>query len=112
MVFLRISHSSETTIEAIARLLLQENLVMDVNIKRNIDRVALQGDQLVTSRIFLLTAKSRSVMFPTVNKRISEAFAHDLPELYSLPIVHMDWDQAKLLNDRLDIKAREAQPAE
>lgn len=98
MIFLRILSKTEAQIEATAKLLLQQRLVLDVNLKRHIDRIELVDDVLVTLRVYLLTAKTKASLFPAIDKLLLDNFAADMPEVYSLPIVHMDWEQAQQLS--------------
>ena len=57
MIFLRIVSTSEPKTERIAKILLEERLVLDVNIKRHIERAELVNGELKCSKIYLLTAK-------------------------------------------------------
>lgn len=97
MIFLRVSSRSEEKIERIATMLLAEKLVMDVNIKRSAERATLEDGKLVRTSICLLTAKTKGLLFRAIDKRIQDEFGDNMPEVYSLPIVDMDWEQAKEL---------------
>ncbi len=97
MIFLRILSSSEPKIERIAKVLLEEALVIDVNIKRHIERAELVDGELKCSKNYLLTAKTKSTLFDRIDKRLNEEFPDNLPEIYALPIVEMDWKQAENL---------------
>ena len=101
MIFLRISSKSEKKIEAIAELLLKEKLAMDLNIKRNIERLELVGEKVISSYITLITCKTKGLLFPYIDKRLNELYKDNLPEIYSLPIVHMDWEQAEKLTNEV-----------
>ncbi len=99
MIFLRIISSSEEKIEHIAHLLLQEKLVIDINIKRHVDRVTLVNNQLCFTRVYLLTAKTKGLLFGAIDQLLKEKYSDNMPEVYSLPIVHMDWEQAQQLSE-------------
>lgn len=102
MILLRIVSRSEAKIEQIAELLLRHNLAMDINIKRHVDRAELVNGKLSTGRIYLMTAKTRALLFTQVDQLLNEEFPDNLPEVYALPIVEMDWEQAKTLKTVLD----------
>ncbi|MFM1874948.1 MAG: hypothetical protein RL266_685 [Bacteroidota bacterium] len=104
MIFLRIASTSEPKIERIAHLLLEEKLVIDVNIKRHIERAELVNGELKWSKIYLLTAKTKATLFDTIDKRLNKEFPNNLPEIYALPIVEMDWKQAENLTKSVAIK--------
>lgn len=97
MIFLRIVSKSERKIEQIAELLMRENLVIDVNIRRNVERAELVGDALSTTPIFLMTGKTKAVLFDTIDQLLNELYPNNLPEVYALPIMQMDWKQAENL---------------
>jgi len=98
MVFLRISSKSEAKIEKIANILLKEKLAINLNIKRNIERLEYINEEVRSTKIYLITGNTRGLLFNTIDNRLIEEFGVDnMPEIYSLPIVHMDWEQAKQL---------------
>ncbi|MCB0754040.1 MAG: divalent cation tolerance protein CutA [Flavobacteriales bacterium] len=107
MIFIRVASKSEEKIEQIATTLLKEKLAIDVNIKRDLERAELINDRLVTSPIYLLTAKTRAVLFDTIDKLLNEMYPNNLPEVYALPIMQMDWKQAeKLTKDVQSVSRR------
>ena len=97
MVFLRISSKSESKIERIAEILLKEKLAIDLNIRRNIERLEYKKGKVHSTSIFLLTGKTKGLLFTTIDNRLVEEFGKNMPEIYSLPIVNMDWEQARQL---------------
>ena len=66
MILLRIVSSSEKKVERIAEILLKERL----------------------------TAKTKSLLFSKIDKRLNAEFTQNLPEVHALPIV--DLDKAKV----------------
>ena len=97
MIFLRIVSKSESKIEEIAKLLLSEKLAIDVNIKRHVERAELVNGELTCTRITLLTAKTKSLLFDSIDKRLNEEYPYHMPEIYAMPIMQMDWKQANEL---------------
>jgi len=97
MISIRISGKNESQIVDIAKTLLIEKLVIDVNLNRGVERLELNENSVVTSTVCLLTAKTKGLLFPKIDTLIREKYSESLPEIYSLPIIHMDWDQAKSL---------------
>lgn len=103
MIFLRISSQNETLIEQIAKLLLKEHLVIDVNIKRNIERLMLSDDKLFGERTTLLTSKTKALLFSQIDELIRAKFPKEKMEIYALPIVYMDWEDAKHLRETIQV---------
>ena len=101
MVLLRVIGKDEVTIHEIAQLLLREELVLDVNIKEGVKRAELRNGKYLTTTVHLMTAKTKGLLFPAIDKLLVEKYGDKMPELYSLPIVNMDWDQVHQLTDQL-----------
>lgn len=97
MIFLRIVSKSEEKIEQIAETLLKEKLVIDVNIQRGTQRAELVNGKLMMSPIYLLTAKTRAVLFDAIDELLNQLYPQHMPEVYALPIMQMDWKQAETL---------------
>lgn len=101
MIFLRIVSKKESQLTEIAKMLLTEKLAMDITIKTSMTRITLQNDKLVNTPVFLLTAKTRGILFPMIDDYVKSTFSQQMPEVYSLPIIYMDWDQARTLVDHI-----------
>ncbi len=82
-------------------MLLKEKLAIDLNFKRHLVRLEWKDDRIQEEKVYLLTAKTRSSLFPYIDHTIKESFSDDMPEIYSLPIIHMDWDQAEKLKSNI-----------
>lgn len=98
MILLRIVSKSESKIEEIAEVLLREKLVIDVNIKRGLERAELVNDEVIFTSIYLLTAKTRSVLFDAIDALLNDMYPNHMPEVYALPILQMDWKQVRSLS--------------
>lgn len=99
MIVLVVCSPDKITVERIAKLLVEEHLAIDINIEL-VERVRLKGDDLVASDMFRLMGKTKALLFPTIDKKLHEMLDGVLPEIYSIPIVHMDWEQTlKLRQD-------------
>lgn len=99
MVFLRIVGKNEFVIREIAKMLLKEHLVIDVNLKLEVERLEYEAEEVKSRKVFLMTAKTKGLLFPKIDELIRQEFINSLPEIYTLPIVHMDWEQAEKLGD-------------
>ncbi len=103
MVLLRIQSKDETKIDKIAALLLEEGLGMDLSITRNIDRLGYEKKKVSHTRVHLLTAKTKGLLFPLIDEKVRALFPESLPEIYTTPIVHMDWEQSKQLAEVVQV---------
>lgn len=96
MILLKLSSRDIAQLRAIAGDLLRQKLVMDVNLIKEVDRWTLQGDHITVKTQYELNAKTKALHFSRIDNLIKENYS-PAPEIYSTPIVHMDWEQADLL---------------
>lgn len=98
MVLLHIICNDQQQSDDIADLLVSENLVLSavtfnpvsvVQKKRN-------GETGRTGQIMLI-GRTRGVLFSTVEARLQEVYALNMPVIYSVPIVNMNWQDADML---------------
>jgi uncharacterized protein involved in tolerance to divalent cations len=95
MVLLRICSSKEEDLKEVAEFLLKNHLAIDINFKKDLTRLEYENGALIEKPICLLTAKTKGLLFTTIDENMRRMFAgREMPELYSIPIVHMDWNQA------------------
>ena len=97
MIQLRLSHRNPETIEQIGEMLLMEQYVLEVTIIRGIECWNLVNNEVVKEKTNLLYAKTKALLFPHIERLIHKKHAGDMPILYSIPIVHMEWDQSEQL---------------
>lgn len=100
MIQLSVCSSDLRQIEEIARLLLKERLIVSVRIYSEMRLLTLEKGEIKEAKTYQLTGKTKALLFPAIDKRIRERFADNIPEIYSLAIVNMDWEQAdQLISD-------------
>ncbi len=97
MISLRIAGPDKDIIVSCAKLLLEENLVIDVDINPNAERLNYINGEFVTTQHCIMRAKTKGLLFPKIDELINERFMDNIPEIYSCAIVHMDWAQANKL---------------
>jgi len=90
----------QNQIDAIAKQLLKERLIVSAKITVVNEAMLIKG-QISKKEQYLLLAKTKALLFPVINKRLNETFPVNLPEIFSTPIVDMDWHQADKLVKRI-----------
>jgi uncharacterized protein involved in tolerance to divalent cations len=95
MIILKISSENEQMIENILSILLTENLAVDINISSNERRYIILNSKIESRPIFILTAKTKALLFSRIEKRIKEITTEVLPEIFSLPITTMEIQQVE-----------------
>ena len=101
MIVLKVVSTDRNQIEEIAVLLLQKHLAIDIDLKTNVERLSLKDDQLQRSYVHELSGKTKALLFPGIDKMLVEEYGERLPEVYSVPIIHMDWDQTLTLRQEI-----------
>ena len=96
MILLKLSTTDLNQLKAIAKDLLRKRLVMDVNLIKEVDRWTISGDDIEVKTQYELNTKTKALHFSNIDKLIKDNYT-PAPEIYSIPIVHMDWEQADLL---------------
>ena len=82
----------------IADLLIEQKLLLDAVID---DKVFVRekhecGEFRTDVRIRLM-GRTKALLFDEIDKKLRETYPDDMPLLYSVPIVHMDWEQSDQL---------------
>lgn len=101
MIVLKVVSPDAKVIEDIAVYLLREHLAIDVDINSSTDRVSLQNGVLERRPTYVLSAKTKALLFPSIDKLLIEKYPEGSPEVYSVPIIHMDWDQTLILRKEI-----------
>ncbi len=92
----------------IAKTLEQGNEIVSLLLKK---RLIIEGTMQTKSKCFRLDAKkniletnsvilictTKSLLFTRIDTLLKERYKDDMPVLYSVPIVNMDWEQSKKL---------------
>lgn len=97
MVLVNILSNDVSQIEEITVKLLQLKLIATANIDHNRERVEIVNGQVQKRTVNLLTCTTKALLFESINNFLKENYSHNLPELYSTAIVHMDWSLSKFL---------------
>ncbi len=92
---LYILSEDKNQIEEIATDLLMKQFVASVNIDWDRDRLFMSNGFLARKKVNLLTGVSKSLLFTKIDDFLRNKYSSDLPEIFTSPIVNMDWDLAQ-----------------
>lgn len=101
MIKIHLSSDNKAQLEEIVVYLIKEKLVIDVNFDTEIARLVLEDDKLVYKPFFLVTAKTKAMLFNDIENFLVGLYGENVPELYSMPIVNMKWSQAKMIAESI-----------
>ena len=82
----------------IIHLLLEKRLVIEGTIQKNTSCFRLDTDKNIeeTDSVMLICT-TKALLFTDIDELLREKYKNNLPVLYSVPIVNMDWEQSKEL---------------
>ena len=98
MISLTIISSTSTQSNEIIQLLLKKRLVIEGTIQKNIKCFRLGiGTAVKESDATMLICTTKALLFTSIDKLLREKYKNGFPLLYSVPIIHMDWEQSRTL---------------
>lgn len=98
MVLLHIICNDRRQSDEIADLLVTKNLILSAVTFQSVSVREKQEDGSVgQSEQTMLIGRTRGILFNTVETRLREVYSSNMPVIYSVPIVNMDWQHADTL---------------
>lgn len=107
MILLHIISPDHQQIKDISDYLSQKKLILNPIIIENAQSRKLDeadGKTVTSTSHYLLIGKTKGLLFNEIDLKLREKYPSNMPILYSLPITHMDWEQAdELINKTVKI---------
>ena len=97
MIVLHILAHDETQAHDLSEVLLRERLWIDPFIEG--EGITLYHDSGVMNeaRKVKIHGKTRAALFDQVQRRIRELYPYQIPDVYAVPIVSMNWEDSEQL---------------
>jgi len=102
MIQLVIASKSEKQLEEIAGYLLKSHLVISIDFHQKIRRIEFENGELINYNIHYITGKTKSLLFNEIDCKLREKYDDNIPEIFSHPIVNMDWQLANKLKSDIE----------
>lgn len=102
MIMLYVLSEDASQIEEIAHDLLNTRLISSVNIDWNRDRYVKINGGIEKKKLNVMTAVTKALLFETIDLRLRSQYPNHMPEVFSTPIIHIDWDLAKSLIESVE----------
>jgi uncharacterized protein involved in tolerance to divalent cations len=98
MILLHVVTKSKRQANEIADFLIEKKLILDAVIleKVGVREKSAEGE-VVTVKKIMIMGKTKSLLFPYIDKKLRAKYPDKMPVLYSVAIVNMDWEQANEL---------------
>ncbi|WP_299223413.1 hypothetical protein [uncultured Aquimarina sp.] len=95
MILIHIITDNEDKAIEIADFLNEEKLILNSMILENVSiRKRLENGTSRSTDQILIMGKTKALLFNTIDKKLRKKYRNEMPILYSLPIINMDWEQA------------------
>jgi uncharacterized protein involved in tolerance to divalent cations len=98
MILLHIITKSKSQANEITDYLIEERLILDAVILEKVGvREKSNDGSVVAVKKIMIMGKTKSLLFPYIDQKLRERYPDNMPVLYSVAIVNMDWEQANEL---------------
>ncbi|MEH0158412.1 divalent cation tolerance protein CutA [Limibacter armeniacum] len=96
MIQLNVTCYQKEQANMIASFLLENKLVISVNMME-VKRFEKKDGEVISLTAYKLIGKTKALLFDKIDKQLRELYPDNVPELYSVAIVNMDWEQTEQL---------------
>ena len=94
---LHIISDKEDQAMGIADLLLEKELMLEATIFEKVTERKKINNQIKSINKTLVIRKTKALLFNSIEELLKEEYKENMPVIYSLPIVFMDWERSKEL---------------
>ena len=102
MILIHLLSADKEQLLDIAQLLQQEKLATDFSLHPPVLRFEMGSNNSNHEfKLHLITCKTKALLFELIDKTIKARYDSNLPEIYSTPLVHMDWEQTNRWTQRI-----------
>ena len=98
MILIHIRSTSLEQTNEIIDFLMSEDLILEPIVTENVTlRKKNEFGIFENENQILLMAKTRALLFGKIEYLLKKKYSENMPDLYSVPIVNMDWEKAEKL---------------
>lgn len=94
MILIHIVTESKQQADEITEFLINEKLILNAFITEDLFHRKKTGEEISNVKSVLIMGKTKALLFNTIDELLREKYPNNMPTLFSIPIVHMDWEQA------------------
>jgi len=102
MIQLVVTSKSEKQLEDIAEYLLKNHLIISIDFHQNIRRIEFENGEINNYNIHYITGLTKSLLFMEIDLKLRDMFKDNIPEIFSHPIINMDWELANKLKSEIE----------
>jgi uncharacterized protein involved in tolerance to divalent cations len=97
MIQLHIITNDPKMVKEIIELLLNNDLVVSITVKNTLSSYKSKSGQINTVMTNLLIGRTKASLFNTIEKLLFAKYGENIPEIYAMSIVNMDFTHLKKL---------------
>ncbi len=98
MMSLTLISKSLEQADEIAIYLIKKKLVIEANLISNSKCYQLsENNEVDKKNTVSIICTTKSLLFNTIDEYLKETYGQDMPTIYSVPVINMDWEQSKML---------------
>ncbi|MCG8308685.1 MAG: hypothetical protein MI975_14930 [Cytophagales bacterium] len=98
MILLHVIANQEKQAIEVADFLMEQKLILDAVILEKVTvRERLKKGVFETFQNTMVMGKTKALLFPQIDRKLRKKYPENMPLLYSVPIVDMNWEQANKL---------------
>lgn len=101
MILLHFAFENEQELQRAAQKLLLERLAVDLTYDSSFNDLRLVDGKLQVAPVYLMTGITKALLFNKIESILKEHLDKKVLNLYSTPIVHMDWYKAERLAEEI-----------
>lgn len=101
MILLHFAFEDEKMLFKAAEKLLSEKLVVDLTYDSSFNNLKLGEGKLSVESIYLMTGITKALLFNKIESTLKEHLNTKILNLYSTPIIHMDWLKVEQLSEQI-----------
>jgi hypothetical protein len=101
MILLHFAFDNEQELQLAAQKLLVEKLAVDLTYDSSFNSLRLIDGKLQIAPVFLMTGITKALLFNKIENILKEHLEKKVLNLYSTPIVHMDWIKTEKLSEEI-----------
>ncbi len=100
MILLHIISPSYKQLNEVAEFLVNKRLIIDALVQGCMGfRLHEAKGKVESQQVNLLVGKTKALLFDTIEQTLRSRYGDDMPEIYSVPIVNMNWEKSRELAD-------------
>lgn len=97
MILIHIVTDNKQQADEISELLINEKLILSAFVTEEIIHKKKVNETITSEKNILITGKTKALLFNAIDEFLRDKYPNNMPTLFSVPIVHMDWEQANEL---------------